>query len=138
MNEALSTKPFQPASSEVTEHESMPWEQGWLDASGFSAYLLSQCAKVAPFRGSRALGRMKELTAEQALSSQQLLMMLASEFTLQPLDVNTYQRRDLSKIIPLVYACREDQFLPAIRFPQLVNPSNTPDDVKLFFISRNY
>ena len=135
MIQTLFNNPFKATSTEAGELDTKPWEQGWLDASGFSAYLLSQCAEVAPFRGSRALGRMKELTAEQTLSSQQLLMMLASEFTLQPLDVNTYKRRELSKIVPLVYACREDQFLPAIRFPQVVNPSNTPDDVKLFFIT---
>jgi ABC-type bacteriocin/lantibiotic exporter with double-glycine peptidase domain len=121
--------------AKASDLDTAPWEQGWLDASGFGAHLQSQCADVAPFKGSRALSQLRELDKEQVLTAQQLMSLLGAELTLQPLDVNTYHRRDLSKIVPLVFACRDDQFLPAIRFPRVINPSDTPDDIKLFFIT---
>ena len=128
-------KAAQASEVEVPDVEAKPWEQGWLDAIGFGAYLLSQCADVAPFKGSRALSQLRELPPQQTLTAQMLLMLLGSELTLQPIDINTYHRRDLSKIVPLVFACRNDQFLPVIHFPLVINPSETPEDIKLFFIT---
>jgi ABC-type bacteriocin/lantibiotic exporter with double-glycine peptidase domain len=135
MIQSLFHKGSETAVMKTADLESKPWQKGWLDAGGFSAYLLSQCADVAPFKGSRALSQLRELPPEQALSAQLLLMLLSSELTLQPLDLNTYHRRDLSKIVPLLFACRNDQFLPVKHFPQVINPSETPDDIKLFFIT---
>lgn len=135
MIQSLSNKAPMAPEVDASELEAKPWQQGWLDASGFGAHLLSHCAGVAPFKGSRVLSQLRELSPQQTLMPEQLLMLLGSELTLQPLDINTYHRRDLTKILPLAFACRGDQFLPAIRFPRVINPSETPDDIKLFFIT---
>jgi ABC-type bacteriocin/lantibiotic exporter with double-glycine peptidase domain len=135
MIRSLIHKASQKSVIETPDLETKPWQRGWLDASGFSAYLLSQCTDVAPFKGSRALSQLRELPPEQTLTAPMLLMLLGSELTLQPLDLSTYHRRDLSRIVPLVFALRDEQFLPAIHFPQVINPSETPDDIKLFFIT---
>lgn len=115
--------------------EAAPWQQGWLDGAGFVAYLLHQCADVAPFKGSRLLVQLREQVDQQTVSSQQLLWMLKAEFCVQPLDLGTYHQRDLDRILPLAFACREDQFLPVIRFPQVIRPSEVPADIKLLFIT---
>jgi ABC-type bacteriocin/lantibiotic exporter with double-glycine peptidase domain len=115
--------------------EGPPWQQGWLDTSGFVAYLLSECANIAPLKGSRLIVELREQVEQQDISSQQLLLMLESEFRLQPLDLASYHRRDLNRILPLAFACRNEQFLPVIRFPQVIHPNETPDDTKLLFIT---
>ena len=135
MIQSLLAKLSQRPAADVREQDASPWERGWLDANGFAAYLLTQCADIAPVKGSRALSQLRELPPEQTLTTEGLLRLLSSEFTLQPLEVNTYHKRDLSRILPLTFAGRDKQFLPLTCFPQVINPIETPSDVKLFFIT---
>lgn len=121
--------------AESVETDNPSWQEGWLDVSGFVTYLLSQCAEMAPFNGSRLQAHLREEVNQQKITSQQLMMMLESEFRVQPLNIGRYHRRDLNRIVPLAFACREDQFLPVIRFPQIIQPSETPDEVKILFIT---
>jgi ABC-type bacteriocin/lantibiotic exporter with double-glycine peptidase domain len=117
------------------ETEQSPWQQGWLDASGFVAYLLSQCGDIAPLKGSRFLVQLREQIDQQAISAQRLMMILEAEFRLQPLDLDSYHYRDLNRMLPLAFAYRDEKFLPVISFPQVIHPRETPDKIKLFFIT---
>jgi ABC-type bacteriocin/lantibiotic exporter with double-glycine peptidase domain len=137
MSNPLFPKASKESELEAQELETGAWQQGWLDADGFAAYLLSQCSDVAPFKGSRALTQLREVSAEQTITSQMLLMVLRADITLQQLDVNTYDKRELSRIVPLVFARRQDQFLPGINFPRVMSPSDTPDDIRLFFLTNS-
>ena len=119
-----------PASTDETA-----WEQGWLDSSGFIAYLLTECADIAPLNASHLLVQLREQVDEQTISAQQLLLLIETEFRLQQIDPASYHRRDLHRILPLAFACRNEQFLPVLRYPQVIHANQTPDDVKLFFIT---
>lgn len=115
--------------------ETSPWQEGWLDANGFAAYLVSQCSDVSPLKGTNALVRLKDLQEQgHTLSSPQLLSVLSAELAVHPLEINVYHNRDLGRIIPLVFAQKNDQFLPNIKFPEIINPSEVPEEVKLFFL----
>ena len=117
------------------EEDTPPWRDGWLNASAFAAYLLKNCSDLPPFKGSRTQSQLRDLSPDQEISSQWLWMLLESEFIVQSLELSNFNARQLSKIVPLAFARRGDVFLPISRFPRVINPSETPDDVKLFFLT---
>lgn len=125
----------QATSAQAGQLKASPWQEGWLDASAFAIDLIRECADLAPLKGSNALSRLQELVAEQSINAQQLMMILGAEFRLQPLNVSTYHRRDLNKVLPVVFACQKEQFLPASRFPDIISASEMPAEIKLLTIT---
>lgn len=122
-------------SIETEEPEASAWQNGWLDADGFAAYLISQCSDVSPLKGTNALTRLKELQEQgHVLTAPQFLSIISAELAIEPLQIAVYHNRDLGRIVPLVFAQKGEEFLPCRKFPGVINPIETPDDVKLYFL----
>lgn len=121
---------------DASEIVKAPWQEGWLDADGFSTYLISQCSQVSPLKGTASLARLKDFQEQGgSLSAPQLISLLSSELAIQPLQINVYHSRDLARIVPLTFAQRGDEFLPCTKFPSVLNPIDVPEDIKLYFLS---